>query len=62
MIARTLAGMKTGPRVLVSASAVGFYGNRGNERVDEESGPGKGFLATVTRDWEAARKWLAERL
>jgi uncharacterized protein (TIGR01777 family) len=56
LIARTLARMKAGPRILVSASAVGFYGNRGNERLDEASGPGKGFLATVTRDWEAATR------
>ena len=56
LIARTLAGMKSGPRVLVSASAVGFYGNRGDERLDETSGPGKGFLATVTREWEAATR------
>jgi uncharacterized protein (TIGR01777 family) len=56
LIARTLAGMESGPRVLVSASAVGFYGNRGNERLDEASGPGKGFLAAVTREWEAATR------
>jgi uncharacterized protein (TIGR01777 family) len=43
-----------GPRVLVCASAVGFYGDRGDEKLTEESAPGEGFLAEVVRDWEAA--------
>ena len=42
------------PSVIVSASAVGFYGDRGEERVDETSEPGKGFLADVCRQWEEA--------
>ena len=41
------------PRVLVSASAVGYYGNRGEEELLERSGFGAGFLADVCRDWEA---------
>ena len=40
------------PRVFVSASAVGFYGERGNEEVVESSPPGSGFLAEVCRQWE----------
>jgi len=40
------------PGVLVCASAVGFYGDRGNEELTEESGPGAGFLADVVRAWE----------
>lgn len=40
------------PRVLVSASAVGFYGDRGEELLDESSQPGSGFLAEVCVDWE----------
>lgn len=40
------------PEVLVSASAVGFYGDRGGEKIDEEFPPGEGFLADVCRDWE----------
>ena len=41
------------PRVLVCASAVGFYGSRGDEILDENAPPGDDFLATVCRDWEA---------
>jgi uncharacterized protein (TIGR01777 family) len=40
------------PRVLVSASAVGFYGDRGDEELDERAAPGTGFLAEVCREWE----------
>lgn len=43
-----------GPSVLVSASAVGLYGDRGDELLDEASAPGHGFLAEVVRAWEAA--------
>ena len=42
------------PGVLVAGSAVGFYGDRGNEVLDEQSGPGTGFLAALTADWETA--------
>ena len=42
------------PSVLVAGSAVGFYGDRGDEVLTEQSGPGTGFLATLTADWEAA--------
>jgi uncharacterized protein len=41
------------PRILIGASAVGFYGNRGEESLTEESPPGDGFLADVCRAWEA---------
>lgn len=45
------------PRILVSASAVGYYGNRSEEELDESSAPGSDFLARVCIDWEAeARK------
>ncbi len=49
------------PKVLVSASAVGYYGDRGEDWLDEESDVGFGFLAEVCRDWEAAAR-RAERL
>ena len=42
------------PSVLVSASAIGYYGNRGDEMLTEESAPGDDFLADVCRQWEAA--------
>jgi uncharacterized protein (TIGR01777 family) len=41
------------PRVLVTASAIGIYGDRGDEVLTEESRPGKGFLVDVCRAWEA---------
>lgn len=42
------------PRVLVSGSAIGWYGARGDETLDEDSAPGSGFAAELCRDWEAA--------
>jgi uncharacterized protein (TIGR01777 family) len=54
LLATTLAGLDMKPSVLVSASATGFYGNRGAEPVDESSPSGSGFLAEVCREWEAA--------
>jgi uncharacterized protein len=41
------------PKILVSGSAVGFYGNRGDEHLDERSAPGQGFLPDVCRQWES---------
>jgi uncharacterized protein (TIGR01777 family) len=54
LLASTLARLTRPPRVLVSASAVGYYGDRGDELVNEESPPGRGFLAEVCQAWEAA--------
>ena len=54
LIARTLASLPRKPRVLISASAVGFYGDRGDEVLTESSPPGRGFLPDVCRQWEAA--------
>ena len=56
-----LAGLKSRPQVLVSASAVGYYGDRGNEALDETSAPGDGFLADVCVEWER-EALAAERL
>jgi uncharacterized protein (TIGR01777 family) len=50
-----------GPTVLVSGSAVGFYGARGDEPLDETSPPGQGFLADVCRAWEDAAAPAAAR-
>ena len=54
LLAETLAGAESGPGLLISASAVGFYGSRGDEVLDETSAGGDDFLASVCRDWEAA--------
>lgn len=53
-LARALARMSVPPAVLVSASAVGFYGDRGDEILNEASAPGDDFLARVTQEWELA--------
>ena len=49
-----LAELESPPRVLVAASAIGYYGDRGDELLDESSAPGAGFLPDVSREWEAA--------
>ena len=54
LVATTMAAMARPPRVLVSASAVGYYGDRGDEVLDERSPRGRGFLADVTQAWEDA--------
>ncbi len=54
LLAETLAGLAPRPRVLISASAIGIYGDRGEEWLEESSAPGAGFLAGVAREWEAA--------
>jgi uncharacterized protein len=54
LLAEALARLPHPPRALVCASAVGYYGDRGEEVLREESPPGTGFLAEVCRDWEAA--------
>jgi hypothetical protein len=59
-LAAALAQSEAKPRVLVCASAVGFYGNRGDELLREESPAGQGFLPEVCREWEDASRIAAE--
>jgi uncharacterized protein len=54
LLVQTLVRLPKPPGVLISASAIGYYGSRGDEVLTEDSGPGTGFLADVARDWEAA--------
>jgi uncharacterized protein (TIGR01777 family) len=54
LLSRTLAGLKSRPPVLVSGSAIGFYGDCGDDTVTEGHGPGGDFLASVCQSWEAA--------
>jgi hypothetical protein len=61
LLANTLAKMQNPPHVFISASAVGYYGNRYEEKLTEVSGNGEGFLARVCREWEAAAKPAADK-
>lgn len=57
LIVEALSKLKEPPKVLVTASAIGFYGDRGEEELTEESKKGNGFLADLCKDWEeTARK------
>jgi hypothetical protein len=59
LLCERLAGLREKPRVLVSASAVGYYGDRGDEELTEASPAGEGFLPDVCREWEAATEAAA---
>ena len=60
LLAETLASLEVRPRVLVCASAIGLYGDRGDEILNEQSLPGESFLAGVCKEWEAAAE-VADR-
>lgn len=53
-LVKRLAALEQRPRVLISASAVGYYGSRGDELLDETAAPGDDFLARVCGEWEQA--------
>jgi uncharacterized protein len=55
-LSETLAKCQNPPKVFISASGAGFYGERGSEELTESSTVGEGFLADLARDWEAATK------
>jgi uncharacterized protein (TIGR01777 family) len=61
LLAETLAGLAQPPKVMVSASAIGYYGDRDDEVLTEESSLGRGFLADLCREWEAASAPAAEK-
>jgi uncharacterized protein (TIGR01777 family) len=54
LLSETMAKLSRKPATFINASAIGFYGSRGDELVDEDSGPGEGFLAKVCRQWESS--------
>ncbi|MBU8894231.1 TIGR01777 family oxidoreductase [Corallococcus sp. M34] len=54
VLCEALAKLERKPRVVVSASAIGYFGDRGDEVLTEASGAGTGFLSQVCREWEAA--------
>jgi uncharacterized protein (TIGR01777 family) len=59
-LAKALAEAPQRPRVFISASAIGYYANRGQETLREESSVGRGFLADVCREWEFATNAAAD--
>ncbi len=54
LLAKTIAALDSPPELFLNGSAIGYYGNRGNEVLTESSSPGKGFLADVCKEWELA--------
>lgn len=59
-IAEAMVDCSDGPKTLVSGSAIGFYGPRGNEELCEDAPPGDDFLAQVSTQWEAATRRASE--
>jgi NAD dependent epimerase/dehydratase family enzyme len=60
LLCQTLARLHAKPRALISASAVGYYGDRGQQVCDETTAAGTGFLAEVCQQWEQATQPAAE--
>lgn len=61
LLCQTLCNLKRPPSVFICASAIGYYGNRGNEILTEQSSRGNGFLAVVCNEWEDATRQAVER-
>lgn len=61
LLCETLAGLKHPPEVIISASAIGYYGHRADEVMTEDSDPGRGYLADVCNCWEAATASAGEK-
>ena len=61
LLSETLANCSAPPSVFVSASAIGYYGDRGDELLTESSAPGDGFLTSVCIEWEEATKAAREK-
>jgi uncharacterized protein (TIGR01777 family) len=61
VLSEALAKLESPPKSFLCASAIGFYGDRGEEILTEESAPGEGFLPDVCREWEAAARPAVER-
>jgi hypothetical protein len=60
LLASAITRLDRPPKVVVSGSAMGYYGDRGDEVLDESASPGVGFLADVTRAWEDAARPIAD--
>ncbi len=60
-LSEALAKMEISPKVLVAGSALGFYGDRGDELLDESASPGTGFLSDVCQSWEDATAPVRDR-
>lgn len=61
LLSNSIAGLSKPPKVFLSASAIGFYGDRGNEEMVEESGIGDGFLAETCEAWEAETLFVRKK-
>jgi uncharacterized protein (TIGR01777 family) len=60
LLVQAITNLRALPKILISASGIGIYGDRGNRIMDEDNTPGAGFLADVSRDWEAATRPAVE--
>jgi hypothetical protein len=61
LLRETLGSLGEPPKIVICASAIGYYGDRGEEELIESCSPGAGFLAEVCRDWENAMKPLSAK-